>query len=125
MPGADWTGVAPEAGDIVVATPKGPMRFDFLIAGTGLSYGIGARPELASFEPDVATWADRFTPPEAETDAYLAAAPYPRPRVRIHREAPRDGAPSPPVSINFTYGATLSMGLSAASISGMRYGVPG
>jgi cation diffusion facilitator CzcD-associated flavoprotein CzcO len=121
--GSPWTRVAMEGGDIVVETPKEQLRFDFLIAGTGISANVKLRPELAEIADEIAIWHDVFTPPPDEVDPYLGRAPYLGPGFEFVEKRP-GAAPYLSRIHNFTYGATLSMGLSASSISGMRYGIP-
>jgi cation diffusion facilitator CzcD-associated flavoprotein CzcO len=121
--GANWTATALDGDDVVVETPKGSLRFDFLICGTGIAYTTHLRPELRAIAEHIATWNDRFTPPAGEEDSYLGAAPYLGPGFQF-TEKVAGAAPWLSRIHNFTYGATLSMGLSAASISGMKYGVP-
>lgn len=122
--GCGWTGARMEGDDIVVRTPDGEMRFDFVIIGTGFAVDMALRPETASFAGSVALWRDRFTPPEGEDSAVLAAHPY---LGESYQFLPRDAAdPLAPMLANihnFTFSATPSMGLSGASISGMRFGV--
>ena len=64
-----------------------------------------------------------FTPPCGEEDAYLGTTPYLGPAFEF-TEKTAGAAPYLKNIHNFTYGATPSMGLSAASISGMKYGLP-
>ncbi len=100
------------------------MEFDFLIIGTGFVIDFGKRPETASFSSNIALWRDRFEAPEGEESAVLDSYPYLssssqfQPRDPDHPDAAMLGA-----IYNFTFAATPSMGLSGASISGMRYGV--
>ena len=112
-----------ENGEIAIETPAGPFRFDFVICGTGIISDPKMRPELASFAKDIALWSDVFTPPESESDAYLATTPYLGAGFEFTGKTPEADAFLKNIH-NFTYGATLSMGLSAASISGMKYGIP-
>lgn len=121
--GANWTAASRDGDHVVVETPKGDMRFDFLICGTGIAYETKLRPELNAIANYIATWNDVFTPPLGEEDPYLGAAPYLGPGFQF-TEKVEGGAPWLSRIHNFTYGATLSMGLSAASISGMKYGMP-
>jgi cation diffusion facilitator CzcD-associated flavoprotein CzcO len=121
--GANWTAAALDGEAVVVETTKGQMRFDFLICGTGIAYAPQLRPELRGIAEHIATWNDVFTPPPGEEDAYLGAAPYLGPGFQF-TEKVAGAAPWLSRIHNFTYGATLSMGLSAASISGMKYGLP-
>jgi cation diffusion facilitator CzcD-associated flavoprotein CzcO len=108
--------------EIRVGTPQGELAFDFLIIGTGFSMDLALRPELAGFAGAIATWRDRFTPPAGEEDAVLASYPY-LDRGFAFTERVPGTAPFLSRLHNFTFGATLSMGLSGASISGMKFGV--
>jgi hypothetical protein len=121
--GANWTAASLDGDAVAVETTKGRMTFDFLICGTGLAYAPQLRPELRDIADHIATWNDVFTPPAGEEDAYLGAAPYLGPGFQFTEKVP-GSAPWLNRIHNFTYGATLSMGLSAASISGMKYGMP-
>jgi cation diffusion facilitator CzcD-associated flavoprotein CzcO len=122
-PGAAWTSVALENSAIVAETPKGRFVFDFLICGTGILSDPATRPELARISPHIARWNDVFEPPPGEEDAYLGTTPYLGPGFQFTEKNPGT-APYLKNIHNFTYGATPSMGLSAASISGMKYGLP-
>ena len=120
--GCPWLGVRLEGEEIVVATPKGTMRFDFLVIGTGFLVDLRLRPELRHVAADIALWRDRFTPPADETNALLGSHPYLDGNFAFLERTP--GAnPGLRRIHNFTFGATPSMGLSGASISGMKYGV--
>ena len=121
--GTGWRRVGMENGEIAIETPAGPFRFDFVICGTGIISDPKMRPELASFAKDIALWSDVFSPPESESDAYLATTPYLGAGFEFTGKTPEADAFLKNIH-NFTYGATLSMGLSAASISGMKYGIP-
>jgi cation diffusion facilitator CzcD-associated flavoprotein CzcO len=122
-PGAAWTSVALENDGIAVETPKGRFAFDFLICGTGILSDPATRPELARISPHIARWNDVFESPAGEEDAYLGTTPYLGPAFEF-TEKNVGTAPYLKNIHNFTYGATPSMGLSAASISGMKYGLP-
>ena len=122
-PGAAWTSVALENDAIAVETAKGRFIFDFLICGTGIISDPATRPELARIAPHIARWNNVFTPPAGEEDAYLGTTPYLGPAFEFTEKA-AGAAPYLRNIHNFTYGATPSMGLSAASISGMKYGLP-
>lgn len=122
--GTPWLSARDENGEVVVATPQGEMRFDFLILGTGFVIDLARRPETAAFADNVALWRDRFAPPSGEESSVLGSYPY----LGAHSQfLPRDpfgpGAQMLGSIYNFTFSATPSMGLSGSSISGMRFGV--
>ena len=120
--GCPWQAARMEADEIVVDTPAGELRFDRLIVGTGFLIDLRLRPELDHFASDIALWRDRFTPPQGEAHALLGSHPYLGRAFQFLERAP-GSAPALRHIHNFTFGATPSMGLSGASISGMRYGV--
>jgi len=120
--GCPWEAVRMEDDAIVVRTPKGTMRFDFVIIGTGFTIDLGLRPELAGLAPHVALWRDRFTPPPGEESTPLASHPYLGDAFQFLERRPGE-QPWLGRIHNFTFGATPSMGLSGASISGMKFGV--
>ncbi len=120
--GCPWQAVRMEGDEIVVETPKGTMRFDFLVIGTGFLVDLARRPELAGFISDIALWRDRFTPPEDERHPLLGSHPYLGDAFQFLERRPGSN-PALRHIHNFTFGATPSMGLSGASISGMKYGV--
>lgn len=117
-----WEWVRMDSDGIHVATPKGVMIFDFLVVGTGFLVEAAYRPEVAAFANVIATWEDKFTPPPGEASAVLARYPYLGDAFQF-MERQAGTAPYLANIHNFTFGATLSMGLSGASISGMKYGV--
>ena len=119
---AGWQQVVMRGEEIVVDTPAGEFQFDFVICGTGIVSDPTLRPELAAIAGDIALWSDKFTPPADEADDYLARTPYLGPGFEFISKS-ADAASLKNIH-NFTYGATLSMGLSASSISGMKYGIP-
>lgn len=61
--------------DIILRTPKGKHRADFVIFGTGYAIDIKGQPELAEFAKDILLWRDCFTPPPGEEDDTLQNYP--------------------------------------------------
>jgi len=120
--GCPWTGARMEGEEIVIATPSEALRFDYLVVGTGFTIDLSLRPELRPFAADIALWRDRFTPPPGEEHALLGSHPYLGDAFQFLEREPGT-TPWLRHLHNFTFGATPSMGLSGASISGMRYGV--
>jgi len=123
-PGTPWTATRMDGDEIVVTTPQGEMRFDFLIIGTGFTIDLSQRPETRDFASSVLLWRDHFTPPAREDSALLGSHPYLGARFQfLPKDAADPKAPMLAAIYNFTFGAMPSMGLSGASISGMRFGV--
>ncbi|WP_407175076.1 FAD-dependent oxidoreductase [Bradyrhizobium sp. STM 3562] len=74
--GAPWISAKPHGRRLLATTPQGQIAFDFVIAGTGYSLDLAARPELSGFAHEILLWRDRFTPAEEERDDVLSAYPY-------------------------------------------------
>ncbi|MFT8718457.1 NAD(P)-binding domain-containing protein, partial [Acetobacter sp.] len=122
--GTPWLSVKEEGDDIVVTTPQGEMRFDFVIIGTGFLIDMAKRPELAKIAPHVALWRDRFSAPAEEQSDLLGSYPYLGSKFQYlpkHQDDPL--TPMLSAIHNFTFSATPSMGLSGASVSAMRFAV--
>lgn len=121
--GTPWLDARMEGEMVAVETPDGARHLDFLIIGTGFVIDLNLRPELAGFANHIALWRDRFTPPSGEESTVLSSYPYLGPAFQFQEREP-GSAPFLGNLHNFTFGATPSMGLSGASISGMKFGVP-
>jgi hypothetical protein len=74
-----------------------------VIAATGF---ICARPELA---PQIARWADRFSPPQAESHEDLLRHLYLGPHFELTERA-QDAAPQLKYLYNYTFEGRLSLG---------------
>jgi cation diffusion facilitator CzcD-associated flavoprotein CzcO len=121
--GRPWTGAAIVEGQLALATPRGMFRADFAIAGTGVRMDFAARPELAGFAGNIATWADRYTPPPDQADARLGAFPYLAPDSSFTEKVP--GRTPWIVDIHlFGIGTTMSFGPAGSSINAMSIAVP-
>ena len=114
---------APTGEEIEIQTSGGAvLRADFLIAAVGFKNDFRLRPELAGFAKDIATWKDKYTPAPGDEDPTLSSYPYLGPTFELTEKTP-GGAPFLSRIRNFTYGATVSMGLSGAALSGLKYSV--
>jgi cation diffusion facilitator CzcD-associated flavoprotein CzcO len=72
---APWSNAAANNG--VETTINGITRhFDFVIAGTGYSANIAARPEFGDFADRILLWRDQYRPSPDEQDDMLAVHPY-------------------------------------------------
>ncbi|MBV8913779.1 MAG: NAD(P)/FAD-dependent oxidoreductase [Acetobacteraceae bacterium] len=115
--------VAAAGDEIRVRTPSGWDRADFLILGTGYGVDLATRPELADLAPHVATWADRYTPPDEEQDPAVARYPYLGPGFQLTEREPGTAPGLANIHL-FTVGAMVSMGPIAGGLNGMPWGVP-
>ena len=122
-PGSPWDAVESTSDAVKITTPKGTFETDFVIVATGFSTDLGRRPELREFVPHIALWADRFTPPPDEAHDDLLRHPYLGPYFEFTEKSPGT-APWVGHLYNFTGGSLLSLGLSGASITGMKYALP-
>lgn len=114
-----WKEVERVGEEVRVYTPEGNYTFDFLIFGTGFYVNPRNRPELEVFAGAITLWEDRYTPPPEEADPTLGKYPYLGSGFEFMGKDPYLHNIH-----DFTFGATPSMGLSGASISGMKYSVP-
>jgi cation diffusion facilitator CzcD-associated flavoprotein CzcO len=117
-----WLEARFDDGHIAVRAPKQRFEFDFVIFGTGLVNDLASRPELAALADKVALWKDRYTPRASEEDEHLAHSPYLGPGFEL-TEKVAGTAPYLRRIHLFTHASMPSMGLAAASITGMKYGI--
>lgn len=99
-----------------------PHEADFLILGTGAVFDLELRPELAGVAEHILLWRDRFAPKPGEDHPVLRMLPYLDDGFAFQERSP-GAAPFLSRVHCFSYAATLSRGLSGASISGLKYGV--
>ena len=121
-PGEPWRAVADEGAAIRVETDHAVHRFDRIIVATGLDYDLALRPELSAHTPHIATWADRLPEAAASDNVQLRRMPYLGPGYEFTPRVPGTAEWLGRVT-NFTFGAQLSLGPSAAALSGFKYGV--
>ncbi|MGE0310080.1 MAG: FAD/NAD(P)-binding protein [Lautropia sp.] len=118
-----WQGVEVRDGAVAIDTPRGCFVADFLICGTGFEMDVAGRAELGAHARAVATWADRYSPPEDERNERLARYPYLGSGMQLQaREA--GAAPHLRHVHLFDFGATMSFGPSGASINALKFAVP-
>lgn len=121
-PGRPWTAVRLDGGEIAISTPKGELRADHLLLGTGATVELEARIELQTLAPAVLRWRDRYTPLPGEEDARLGALPYLDehfgflPKRTSERWVER--------VLCFNFASIVSHGPHSTSISGHRHCLP-
>ncbi|HWT10060.1 MAG TPA: NAD(P)/FAD-dependent oxidoreductase, partial [Roseomonas sp.] len=76
LTGAGIEAVARDGDALVLTTPRGPVRADFVILGTGFLQDATLRPELAAMAGQIRLWRDAYDPPEGERDAALGLSPW-------------------------------------------------
>ena len=100
-----------------------PVQVDFVIAGTGMDIDLARRPELAALAPHVASWADRYTPPDDLRDDRLARYPYLAPDYSLTEKTPGTAPELADIHV-FSIASTMSFGPSGSSINAMTTAVP-
>ncbi|MBP0493669.1 NAD(P)-binding domain-containing protein [Pararoseomonas indoligenes] len=123
MAGAPVTGASAEGETAILETPRGSVRADFAIAGTGIEMNPALRPELSTFATNIATWADHYTPPASERDDRLARFPYLAPDFAFTERRPGETPWIRDVHL-FSIASTMSFGPSGSSINAMTTAVP-
>lgn len=119
--GAPVDAITMQGEEIVLQTPKGEIRADFLIVGTGFAVDFAARPELRQMAGKVALWADRFTPPEGEENRQLASFPWLGEGFAL-QEKTAGTAPWLNQVYCYTFAAMPSLACSAG-ISALKFGI--
>lgn len=71
-----WDALHVEGEQVQVRSGEETLPFDHLICATGFAVDPRQRPELQGIAADIALWEDRYTAPEALTNAAVARYPY-------------------------------------------------
>ncbi len=121
--GAPWQKVEETEAGVRVTTPDGTHDFAMVIASTGLLTDVTLRPELAAVAADIAHWRDRYTPPPNHRNRLIDDHPYLSPGFEFLPRRP-DAADRLHGLFAFNYSALVSLGLSAAALSGMKFAAP-
>ncbi len=121
--GSGFKSLGWQGNTVLIETESGRFEVDFLIVATGCVTDLAARPELAHFEPYIARWSDRYTPPSEELHEDLSRHPYLGAGFEFTERHPGE-APFLSHLYNYTFGGLLSLGFGGASISGLKYSAP-
>ena len=121
--GAVLLDAAEEDGRAVLTTPVGTFTADLVIAAVGVDMDFGARPELARFADNIATWGDAYAPPAAERDDRLARFPYLADDYALTEKAPGLTPWIGHVHV-FSIASTMSFGASGSSINALTTAIP-
>lgn len=110
-------------GRVAIESDGGRVMVDHLLLGTGYIIDFTHRVELKAIAPHVAFWADRFTPPQGEASAEIAAHPY---LGRGFELTPKDAGTHDWLSriYLFNCSAIASLGPISNGVTGMKYGLP-
>jgi cation diffusion facilitator CzcD-associated flavoprotein CzcO len=73
---ASWTHAEVRDGKVEAIVGGARFSVDFVIAGTGYSADLAARPELADFADHIRLWRDVYIPPKGEASEMLGRYPY-------------------------------------------------
>jgi cation diffusion facilitator CzcD-associated flavoprotein CzcO len=121
--GAPLESARQAAGGVELQTPRGTIPADFVICGTGIDMNFAGRGELAKFAGNIASWTDRYQPPENERNARLGRFPY---LADDYAFTEREPGKTPWISnIHlFAIASTMSFGASGSSINAMTTAVP-
>jgi cation diffusion facilitator CzcD-associated flavoprotein CzcO len=108
---------------VTLQTPEGPVTADFVICGTGIDMDFTGRRELQGCAGNIASWADRYQPPETEREPRLGRFPYLGDDYAFTERVP--GATPWIANIHlFAIASTLSFGPSGSSINAMTTAIP-
>jgi cation diffusion facilitator CzcD-associated flavoprotein CzcO len=115
---------AHETGEgIELHTPRGVLPAHFVISGAGTEIDFAERRELKNFAGNIATWADRYVPPNDEQSPRLGRYPYLADDYalteRVTGVTPWIGN----VHV-FAFASTMSFGPSGSSINAMTTAIP-
>ena len=108
---------------VTITTGKGDFVADFIIAGTGIDMDFRAKPELARFANNIATWGDCYEPPVQERDERLGRYPYLAADFSFVEKDPGRTPWMKNVHL-FSIASTMSFGPSGSSINAMTTVVP-
>ncbi|MBH5366751.1 NAD(P)-binding domain-containing protein [Bradyrhizobium glycinis] len=108
---------------VELRTPRGAITADFIICGTGIDMNFAGRGELAQCAGNIATWADRYQPPENERNERLGRFPYLADDYSFTERVPGKTPWISDIHL-FAIASTMSFGPSGSSINAMTTAVP-
>ena len=121
--GTPWRGVSAVDEQVQIALDGRSFTADFVICGTGVEMDFPARPELARAAGNIATWADRYTPPAELAHARLGRFPYLSADFAFEERVPGQSPWIGHIHL-FSIASTMSHGPSGSSINAMTSAVP-
>ncbi|GLR99523.1 MULTISPECIES: NAD(P)-binding domain-containing protein [Bradyrhizobium] len=108
---------------VELQTPRGAITADFVICGAGIDMNFAERGELSRFAGNIATWADRYQPPEGERNERLGRFPYLADDYAFTERMPGKTPWISDIHL-FAIASTMSFGASGSSINAMTTAVP-
>ena len=121
--GAPVAGARKTDGGVELQTPRGAIAADFVICGTGIDMNFAGRGELRHFAGNIASWADRYRPPENERNQRLGRFPYLADDYAFTERVPGETPWISDIHL-FAIASTMSFGPSGSSINAMTTAVP-
>ena len=121
--GEPWLKVEEIPEGVRVTTPKGTHDYALIVPSTGLLTDVTLRPELGAVAKDIAHWRDVYTPPEGRVNRLIEDHPYLGPSFEFMPKTP-EAADRLHGLFVFNYSALVSLGLSAAALSGLKFAAP-
>lgn len=118
-----WRSASESGRRVVVDATDETRAFDFLIAGTGYQQDPSSRRELASIAPNIARWADVYTPPSGLESDRNNLAPYLGEGYEFTEREPGTAPWLRNIHV-FSPGAGTSFGRPVGDIPSLRTGVP-
>jgi len=118
-----WTNAAERNGQVETTINGETYRLDFVIAGTGYSADLAARPELRDFGGQILRWADHYSPTAAERDEMLGAYPYLGAGHELMEKAPGSAPLLRHIHVQNPAGF-LSFGLPIGDVPSMKRDIP-
>jgi cation diffusion facilitator CzcD-associated flavoprotein CzcO len=110
-----------DGAQVLVDTPRGRFRADFVFVATGFAIDWAQRPELAAIAPHIRTWRDRYTPAPGDADAELSDSPDLGPLFEFQPRTP-GACPGLERVHCFNYPAALSHGTVSGDIPALSDG---
>jgi cation diffusion facilitator CzcD-associated flavoprotein CzcO len=121
--GAPLEGARQTADGVELQTTRGAVVADFVICGTGIDMNFAGRGELSKFAANIASWADRYQPPESERNARLGRFPYLADDYAFTERVAGETPWIQDIHL-FAIASTMSFGPSGSSINAMTTAVP-
>lgn len=120
--GSPFEAVREEDGAVVITTPKGEDRVDFVILATGFVQDVRRIPWLASVADQIMLWGDRVDLGTDPVDARIAISPYTKGGMQLHGLTPEADESLRDVHM-FNYSSLASVGDVCIGNNGMAWGV--